>query len=123
MMSENEVPEDEIGYGQKADVWSLGIMAAELLDKGRMPWPNFVSPGHAFMHISSPKGIPVPPEGISPAAAAFVLRCCQRDPKLRPTCGELLLDPWLTACADGPNHDSVDAANRDEYGMSSSERF
>jgi serine/threonine protein kinase len=111
-VSEEEMPQDEIGYGKKADIWSLGIMCAEILDRGRMPWPNFASPGHAFMYINSEKGIPTPPEGISAEAAAFVLRCCVRDPKARPTASVLLDDEFLVLHPDSgapltPQHRSA----------------
>jgi hypothetical protein len=86
---------DKFGYGKKADVWSLGIMVAELLDKGRVPWPNFSTPGHAFTHICSSQSSPVIPGGISDEAAGFIKRCTQRDPSLRPNTRELMLDPWL----------------------------
>jgi serine/threonine protein kinase len=95
MMSEEELADDEIGYGKKADVWSLGILTAELLDRGKMPWPNFASAGHAFVHINSPKGIPMVPEGVSSEAAAFIARCTMRNPAERPTVRSLMLDPWL----------------------------
>jgi mitogen-activated protein kinase kinase kinase 1 len=97
MVDKEEVHPDEVGYGKKADVWSLGIMAAELLDKGRLPWPNFVGPGHAFMHISSDQGIPIPPSSISDEAIGFIRRCTQRNPNERPHVAELKLDPWLTS--------------------------
>jgi tRNA A-37 threonylcarbamoyl transferase component Bud32 len=84
-----------VGYGKKADVWSLGIMAVELLDQGKLPWPNFVGAGHAFMHISSEQGIPIVPDGISDEAARFIQRCTQRDPHDRPSVVELKFDPWL----------------------------
>jgi serine/threonine protein kinase len=87
---------DEVGYGKKADVWSLGIMAAELLNQGKLPWPHVVGAGHAFMHISSAQGIPILPEGISDEAAGFIRRCTQREPKDRPHVAELKLDPWLS---------------------------
>jgi tRNA A-37 threonylcarbamoyl transferase component Bud32 len=95
MMSEEELAEDETGYGMKADIWSLGIMVAEVLNKGLMPWPNFMSPGHAFMHINSDKGIPIPPEGIAAQARDFIEQCTRRDPKARPSAAELVLHPWL----------------------------
>jgi mitogen-activated protein kinase kinase kinase 2 len=98
-MSDEEMPEDEIGYGKKADIWSLGIMTSELLDQGKMPWPTFNTPAHAFRHINSEQGVPITPEGVSPEAAAFVQRCCVRNPTARPTASELLRDEFLADAA------------------------
>jgi serine/threonine protein kinase len=87
--------QDQAGYGKKADVWSFGILAAEVLDQGNMPWPDFAGPGQAFVHICSEGVQPTVSDAVPVAAAAFVLRCCQRDPMLRPSMAEVLADPWL----------------------------
>jgi serine/threonine protein kinase len=101
-MVEEDMEADDVGYGKKADVWSLGIMALELMDQGRMPWPKFNSPLHAMTHIGSGDGLPVMPVGISDAAAAFVRRCCVRNPDDRASAAELLEDPFLAPRAAGP---------------------
>jgi serine/threonine protein kinase len=94
-----EQRDDDIGYGKKADVWSLGILFGEMLDRGKMPWPKFVGPGHAFMYINSAEGIPTVPSGISAEAAALMRRCCVRDPNCRATAAELLNDPFFSMAA------------------------
>ena len=82
------------GYGSKADVWSLGITVAELLNRGTAPWPTFTNPGQAFIWISGPKGIPqIPP--CSDECADFISKCCTRDVSQRPTAAEMLNHPWL----------------------------
>ena len=45
--------DQENGYGKNGDVWSVGILVAEMLNNGKMPWPTFASAGRAFMHINS----------------------------------------------------------------------
>jgi serine/threonine protein kinase len=105
LVSDEEMPDDEVGYGKKADVWSLGILAAEVLNRGKMPWPDFEGAGDAFMHIAGPEGIPIVPEGVSDEAARFIRRCTARAPQDRPSAAELLFDTWLhpeSAASDAP---------------------
>jgi len=87
----------DAGYGIKADVWSLGITVAEMLNRGVPPWPAFPSPGHAFLHISSPQGIPIMPEGLSAECQDFILRCTDRNPATRISSAELVLHPWIAS--------------------------
>ena len=105
-------PEGEVdstnGYGTAADVWSLGILAAEMLDCGKPPWPTFANPSLLFMHIYSAEGIPVVPTGVSEQAADFIRICTKRDPSLRPSAADLLQHAWLnplraSATATGPS--------------------
>ena len=87
----------EIGYGMKADVWSLGITAGELLNRGIPPWPQFSNPGQAFIHIASPESIPLVAAHASDLARDFIMKACTRDPAKRPTSAQLLEHPWLTS--------------------------
>jgi len=86
---------DEVEYGVKADVWSLGITVCELMNCGKPPWPAFGNPGQAFMHIAQDGNLPIIPDSCSAEARAFILRACTRNPTQRPTSLELLQDPWL----------------------------
>ena len=86
-------------YGRKADVWSLGILVCELLDQGRPPWPRFTHAGQALLHISSENSLPIVAPHISSMAKAFIMYCCCRDPKARPSIEEVLKHPWLSTPA------------------------
>jgi serine/threonine protein kinase len=78
----------------------LGITVAELLNRGNPPWPNFPSPGHAFLYIGSPQGVPIMPEGLSAECQDFIRQCTQRNPRERPAMLELLRHAWLAAVSE-----------------------
>ena len=93
-------PAEPGSYGVAADVWSLGILVAEMADGGRMPWPDFASPMHALMHVAN-GGRPVVPVGrVSAGCAGFIEACLVVDPAQRPTAAELLGHPWLAQVAN-----------------------
>jgi len=94
------VEEAEAGYGVKADIWSLGITVAELLDRGNPPWPAFPTPAHAFLHIANPEAAPVLPAHIGGHAADFIRCCTERDPRRRASALELLEHPWMATILD-----------------------
>jgi serine/threonine protein kinase len=100
------------GYGAKADVWSLGITVAELLNRGNPPWPNFPSPGHAFLYIGSPQGVPIMPEGLSAECQDFIRQCTMRDPATRPSAQDLVTHAWLVSPTD-PDAAELDGSMSD----------
>eukprot|EP00629_Pelagomonadales_sp_RCC1024_P017709 CAMPEP_0119286982 /NCGR_PEP_ID=MMETSP1329-20130426/34793_1 /TAXON_ID=114041 /ORGANISM="Genus nov. species nov., Strain RCC1024" /LENGTH=321 /DNA_ID=CAMNT_0007287729 /DNA_START=209 /DNA_END=1171 /DNA_ORIENTATION=+ len=79
-------------YATAADVWSVGITAIELATR---------RPPHSELHPMKvlfvvPRAPPPELEGdFSGAAKAFVRRCVAKDPGARPSCAELLLDPFV----------------------------
>ena len=77
------------GYGRKADIWSLGCVALEMLTANK-PWGNEDNHIAFMMKIISDNTIPEIPEGISESARDFLMNCFQRDPKLRKSAKELL---------------------------------
>ncbi|CCD16353.1 unnamed protein product [Trypanosoma congolense IL3000] len=81
------------GYDQKADIWSLGCVAWELVT-GK---PLFCDAEKAsgisiFQYVSNLKDTPnlLALEDIDPAVHSFVLACLQVDPQKRATAKELL---------------------------------
>jgi serine/threonine protein kinase len=82
------------GYGRKADIWSVGCVALEMLT-AKKPWElddNYVM---FMMKIVSDNTIPEIPDDISPSAKDFLLQCFQRDPACRKSAKELLSHEFL----------------------------
>ena len=82
------------GYGRKADIWSVGCVALEMLT-AKKPWElddNYVM---FMMKIVSDNTIPEIPDDISPSAKDFLLQCFQRDPASRKSAKELLSHEFL----------------------------
>merc|ERR1712146_716357 len=86
--------EGEGSYGLSADIWSLGILVAEMCNRGQLPWPDFPSPMHAMLYIGN-GGAPRLPANLSASCTAFISSCLQPDPTARPTAAELKLADWL----------------------------
>ncbi|KAH9598797.1 Protein kinase domain [Trypanosoma melophagium] len=91
-------PEAVRGKVEKAsDIWSFGIMMAQILS-GKIPWPNVgkMNP-HAFLysvgHVET--FLPQVDESIPAEAKDIIMRCCIHDPSKRPTARELLRDPFF----------------------------
>ncbi len=100
-------PESEYasgGYNTKADIWSLGITVAELLDQGRPPWPEFTSAWAALFHIGNVMERPLLPK-VSDICSDFMNKCLQPNPHDRPTAEQLLQHPWMVnAGEDDPDN-------------------
>uniref|UniRef100_A0A6B2L607 Protein kinase domain-containing protein n=1 Tax=Arcella intermedia TaxID=1963864 RepID=A0A6B2L607_9EUKA len=81
-------------YGQKVDIWSLGIMLREMLD-GEPPYMEF--PPLRALFLITTKGVPPlqEPHSYSPELVDFYNRCLEKDVDKRPTAEELLGDPFL----------------------------
>jgi len=86
-------------YDTKADIWSFGCTLVEMAS-GKPPWSNyeFDNPIQAIMKIGLSDEIPEIPSNISAELLTFIKHCLQRDPAIRKTAAELLLDPFLQNC-------------------------
>ncbi|KAJ9454691.1 Mitogen-activated protein kinase kinase kinase 2 [Diplonema papillatum] len=91
-MAPEVITSPEQGYPLKADIWSAGCTACEMLT-GQPPWPEFTNAWTTMYHIAH--NDPEIPSGVDPAASAFLQKLLQRDPTSRPTAREAVLDDWL----------------------------
>jgi serine/threonine protein kinase len=87
--------------GTKADVWSLGITVAELVNQGDPPWPEFDTPWQALLHIGRGALPAFPAQHVSPACLDFMTRCCRVDPRQRPSAAELGRHEWIADLVSG----------------------
>eukprot|EP01094_Clydonella_sp_ATCC50884_P003673 TRINITY_DN1279_c2_g3_i1.p1 TRINITY_DN1279_c2_g3~~TRINITY_DN1279_c2_g3_i1.p1 ORF type:complete len:615 (-),score=144.05 TRINITY_DN1279_c2_g3_i1:974-2818(-) len=86
-------------YGPKVDVWSLGIMAQEMVE-GEPPYMEESAIKALFLIASKGRSPFKNPEVLSPEFRSFVEDCTVMDPDQRPGSTELLEHPFLQrACA------------------------
>jgi serine/threonine protein kinase len=89
-------------YNEKADIWSVGITALELL-KGYAPYSSYAPmqvllktirepPPSIKSYVDAPGAATVP---VSDRFNKFVARCLQRDPRARSSAHDLLEDPFI----------------------------
>ena len=93
--------------GSASDIYSLGVMAFELLT-GRVPFPG---PDFREQHLSA---VPPSPEGCSSSLAGMILECLYKSPQARPTAASLLTRLPHILLPASPNLSALQAANEAE---------
>ncbi|CCW59971.1 unnamed protein product [Phytomonas sp. EM1] len=99
-MSPERLKGEPYSYG--ADIWSLGLVVAELA-LGKCPYARLHCGSieacfwTLLQHLSSDEpAFELPPE-MDPSLADFIISCVAKAPEKRPTCAELLQHPFISS--------------------------
>lgn len=94
-MSPEVITGSDPGKFGSTDVWSTGCCVLEMAT-GRRPWANLDNEWAIMYHIAAGHMPQLPSKDqLSAAGERFLMKCLERDPKIRPTAVELLNDPWV----------------------------
>ncbi|XP_076245850.1 STKc_myosinIII_N_like and MYSc_Myo21 domain-containing protein ninaC [Calliopsis andreniformis] len=90
-MSKNSNPE---GYGNRADVWAIGITAIELTD-GKPPFQDMHPTRALFQIVRNPPPNLYRPSNWSQNFNDFIAECLEKNPDNRPFMAEIAEHPFL----------------------------
>eukprot|EP01063_Lacrimia_lanifica_P030941 TRINITY_DN5007_c0_g1_i3.p2 TRINITY_DN5007_c0_g1~~TRINITY_DN5007_c0_g1_i3.p2 ORF type:complete len:179 (+),score=37.83 TRINITY_DN5007_c0_g1_i3:1260-1796(+) len=86
----------ESGYGKPADIWSIGCTIIEMLT-GEPPYYSY-GQVTALKAIARDTGIPphkLDSNSVTPACYDLIIKCLERNPKLRPGAAKLQKHLWF----------------------------
>ncbi|KAJ6248561.1 serine/threonine-protein kinase hippo [Anaeramoeba flamelloides] len=84
----------EVGYGYKVDIWSLGITILEM-GEGKPPLSDTHPMRAIFLIPTRPSPTFTEPKKWSKNANDFLACCLEKNPEKRPSAKELLKHPWI----------------------------
>jgi len=90
-----EVISSDIAYDTKCDIWSLGIMAMEMIE-GEPPYMDESSIKALFLIVSKGRPPFKNPETMSQALQDFIDQCTKMSPEQRPTSAQLLKHSFMS---------------------------
>eukprot|EP01063_Lacrimia_lanifica_P030533 TRINITY_DN4865_c0_g1_i1.p1 TRINITY_DN4865_c0_g1~~TRINITY_DN4865_c0_g1_i1.p1 ORF type:complete len:895 (+),score=264.82 TRINITY_DN4865_c0_g1_i1:193-2877(+) len=86
---------DDGAYDTKVDVWSVGCTLVEMIT-GQPPWSGTLENMWAAMfHIARSTEPPPLPDDLPQIVKSFLIRVFERKASKRPSCTQLLADPWF----------------------------
>ncbi|GJQ69847.1 putative myosin [Trypoxylus dichotomus] len=91
------------GYGNRADVWALGITAIELGD-GKTPFCDMHPTRALFQIVRNPPPTLYRPSNWSEMYSDFISECLVKNPEYRPYMMEVLEHPFLTGVPENNYH-------------------
>lgn len=83
-------------YGRKADIWSMGGVALQMIT-GESPWKSlkFSSPMALFVYVKTTKDPPPMDKNIPASLRSLITKCFQRNPGNRPSAFDVLKNSFF----------------------------
>ncbi|XP_076230734.1 STKc_myosinIII_N_like and MYSc_Myo21 domain-containing protein ninaC isoform X2 [Nomia melanderi] len=91
--------ENSGGYGNRADVWAIGITAIELAD-GKPPFQDMHPTRALFQIVRNPPPNLYRPSNWTQNFNDFIAECLEKNPDNRPFMGEIVEHPFLSELPD-----------------------